>query len=155
TDITGTRALGNLGSGVSIYGYYGTATSSNTIGGTTAGSANVISANGFFGVLFYGAGVNDNLVPGNPVCTDITGTQAPGNAPGGVGIERGASGNTIGGVTAAAGNLITKNDGPGVTVGTSPTDLSIGNQITANRIFGNSGPAIDLGSGVGVMDNGP
>jgi titin len=97
----------------------------------------------------------DNLVEGNLIGTDITGTQALGNTPGGVGIEDGASGNTIGGVTAAAGSLITNNDGPGVTVGTSPTDLSIGNQITANRIFGNTGPAIDLGSGVGVMDNGP
>ena len=69
--------------------------------------------------------------------------------------EYGASGNTIGGVTAAAGNLITNNGGPGVAVGSSTSDLSIGNQITANRIFGNTGPAIDLGSGAGVTDNGP
>ena len=65
---------------------------------------------------------------------------------GGVEIDDGASGNTIGGVTAAAGNLITNNGGPGVAVGRSTSDLSIGNQITANRIFGNTGPAIDLGS---------
>ena len=38
-------------------------------------------------------------------------------------------------------------------VGSSTGDLCIGNQITANRIFGNTGQAIDLGDD-GVTDNG-
>ena len=59
--------------------------------------------------------------------------------------------NTIGGTTAIAGNLITDNGGPGVVVGNSER-LSVGNQITANRIFGNTGQAIDLGDD-GVTDN--
>jgi hypothetical protein len=162
TDPTGTRALGN-NTGVALYhGASFNWIGVNPKGGTAlADEGNVISGNFFVGVNIVGPilktepGTNANVIAGNKIGTDITGTQALGNTPGGVGIEDGASGNTIGGVTAAAGNLITNNDGPGVTVGTSPTDLSIGNQITANRIFGNTGPAIDLGSGVGVIDNGP
>ena len=38
-------------------------------------------------------------------------------------------------------------------VGYSASDLCVGNQITANRIFGNTGQAIDLGDD-GVTDNG-
>ena len=113
------------------------------------------AAIGGFGVGIDYSGAKDNLVQGNLIGTDITGTQALGNTAGGVEIDDGASGNTIGGVTAAAGNLITNNGGPGVAVGYSTSDLSIGNQITANRIFGNTGPAIDLGSSAGVTDNGP
>ena len=37
-------------------------------------------------------------------------------------------------------------------VGTSASDLSIGNPITGNRIFANTGQAIDLGDD-GVTDN--
>ena len=59
-------------------------------------------------------------------------------------IAYGATDNTIGGTSAIAGNLITDNGGPGVVVGHSG-DTSVGNQITANRIFGNTGQAIDLG----------
>jgi FG-GAP-like repeat len=159
TDITGTEALGNKDFGVWVIADFGSV-ASNTIGGTTAGTANVISANGLlgfqgFGVEFLYSAVSDNVVEGNLIGTDITGSRALGNAAGGVFIEDGGSGITIGGATAAAGNLIANNGGPGVTVGSSPSDLCIGNQITANRIFGNTGPAIDLGSGPGVIDNGP
>ena len=45
--------------------------------------------------------------------------------------------NTIGGASAIAGNLITDNGGPGIAV---TVYSSVGNQITANRIFGNTGP---------------
>ena len=52
----------------------------------------------------------------------------------GVQILGGASDNLVGGTTAAAGNLIAFNTGPGVDV---EGDASVGNQITANRIFAN------------------
>ena len=52
----------------------------------------------------------------------------------GVQILGGASDNTVGGTTAAAGNLIAYNEGPGVDV---EGDTSVGNQITADQIFNN------------------
>jgi len=148
TDVTGTNPLGNLNSGVYVGDWFfpGYTASNATIGGTTAGAGNVISANGKYGVWITGAGATGNVVEGNLIGTGITGTEDLGNASGGVQIDGGASGNTIGGATAEAGNLITDNGRPGVVVGSSATDTStIGNQITANRIFGNAGQAIDLG----------
>ncbi len=151
TDITGTMALGNAYSGVQIDG----GADSNTVGGSNAGAGNVISANANYGVVITGSGSAGNLVQGNRIGTDITGAAALGNAQGGVLMDNGASSNTIGGVTADAGNLITDNGGPGVVVGSSATDTSsIADQITANRIFGNNGQAIDLGDD-GVTYNSP
>jgi hypothetical protein len=151
TDVTGTVALGNQGEGVLISSSHG-----NTIGGAVAGAADVISGNGSPGGFFGYSGVeiqdsSDNVVEGDFIGTDATGTIALGNQQG-VSIDTSNStstGNTIGGTSASAGNLITDNKGPGVTV---TGDGSVGNQITANRIFGNTGQAIDLG-GDGVTDN--
>jgi hypothetical protein len=160
TDVTGAVALSNSSNGVEI-----DVSSGNTIGGTGAGEADVISGNGSAhpntgdsGVQLVGS--SDNLVEGNLIGTDATGTRALGNAQSGVEIEHGGFGasafdstsNTIGGTSAAAGNLITDSGGPGVVVGSSTLDTSVGDQVTANRIFGNAGQAIDLGND-GVTDN--
>ena len=109
-----------------------------------------------FGLSLFGTGATGNLVQGNFIGTDATGTVALGNGFGdGVEIDATYYGpstdNTIGGTSANAGNLITDNGGPGVAV--SWRHSSVGNQITANRIFGNTGQAIDLGDD-GVTDNG-
>ncbi len=145
TDATGTVALAN-GDGVEI-----DLSSGNTIGGTSTGAADVISGNGSSGVELDGS--SDNLVEGDFIGTDASGTQALGNGYSGVIIQNSATNNTIGGTSAIAGNLISKNNGPGVVVGDNLYDKSVGNQITANRIFGNTGQAIDLGDD-GVTDNG-
>ena len=147
TDATGTIALGNSANGIEI-----DADADNTIGGSTVGAGNVISANGGYGVWLTQEGTNGNVVEGNLIGTDITGTAALGNARSGVQIDLGAASNTIGGSTAAAGNLISNNNGPGVVVGDNANDPAVGNQITANRIFANSGQAIDLGDD-GITDN--
>ena len=159
TDATGSFELGNTGDGVEI-----DSSSGNTIGGMGAGWANVISSNvpGDSGSAMPGAGgagieldgSSDNLVEGNLIGTDATGTKALGNGAEGVEIDAAdgpSTDNTIGATSAIAGNLITDNGGPGVAVigGTS-----VGNQITANRIFGNTGQAVDLGDD-GVTYNSP
>jgi hypothetical protein len=114
---------------------------------------NLISGNSTLGIWIYGQGTNDNAVAGNFIGTDAMGTASLPNSTGGIDIERyyagntGANGNTIGGDAAVAGNLITNNGGPGVI-----DNDCLGNQITANRIFGNQGQAIDLGDD-GVTDN--
>jgi hypothetical protein len=102
-DVTGTHALGNQQSGVSV------AASGNTIGGTTAGARNLLSGNRVNGVLLIGSGATGNLVLGNFIGTDVTGTAALGNGSDGVRLVTLASRNTIGGTAAGAGNLISGN----------------------------------------------
>ena len=65
----------------------------------------------------------------------------------------GASNNLVGGTDAAAGNLIAFNSGPGVDV---EGNSSLGNQITADRIFsnGNSGALQFDGSSYVSLPNG-
>jgi titin len=125
----------------------------NTIVGTTSGAGDLISGNAQAGVWISGMGATGNLVEGDLIGTDITGSIALANRVSGVLIANGASSNTIGGTTAGAGNLITDNGGPGVVVGYAAGDTTTdGNQIAANRIFFNTGQAIDLG-GDGVTYN--
>jgi hypothetical protein len=121
TDVTGSIPLGNDYDGVDIYA----GATGNTIGGTAQGCGNVISGNGTlagatggYGVAIYGSGTANNLVAGNFIGTDITGTVSIGNSNDGVDIFNGASNNTIGGITSAAQNLISGN----ITATTSPSN---------------------------------
>ena len=157
TDVTGTRALANS-TGVSIdsgasYNDVGV----NPYGGTAVGDeANVISGNAT-GIQIRDTGLNPqaaagNVVAGNKIGTDITGDVPLPNTAGGIAIEPDASGNTIGGITAALGNLIADNGGPGISVSSVAGLPTVGDQITGNRIFANTGQAIDLG-GDGVTED--
>ena len=116
---------------------------------TPTARRNVISGNASVGVQVSNSGTSGNVVQGNLIGTDPTGTVNLGNGSDGIKVESGAVDNTIGGVTAAAGNLITDNNGPGVAV--TGVD-SVGDEIAGNCIFANAGPAIDLG-GDGVTEN--
>ncbi len=144
TDATGTAppvSAFSYGGGVALFD----GASGNLIGGTSPGAGNVISANNSDGVDISGTG---NLIEGNLIGTDVTGTLALGNNGAGVelngvGVDGGSSGNTVGGTGADAGNLIADNLGSGVAI-TGKT--SVGDLISGNRIFGNDGPAIDLGT---------
>ena len=80
---TGTVDLGNVLNGIQISGV----AQSNTIGGTTAGERNIISGNGDRGVLIVDVGTDNNVVVGNYIGTDVTGTVALGNTGEGVGID--------------------------------------------------------------------
>ena len=93
TDATGTMAFGN-GGGVEVSG-----TSANTIGGVAPKAGNLISGNGGDGILITSSEripAGQNVVEGNYVGTDVSGTKALGNATNGVEIGIGESGNTIG-----------------------------------------------------------
>lgn len=130
TDATGTQALGNGGDGVVLNG------SNNTVGGTTAGAGNLIAANGGSGIAIQARG---NAVEGNLIGTDISGTNPLGNSMDGVSLLTGASGNTVGGTVAGAGNTIAFNSLSGVLVNQG-TD----NAIQGNAIFANGGLGIEL-----------
>ena len=163
TDVTGTKALGNEGGGVSIYG----GASGNTIGGTTASDRNIISGNanptmplGYAGVEIVGAGTTGNVVEGNFIGTDITGAKALGNANGGVSIFEGASGNTIGGTTASARNIISGNATPTAPNGYAGVELIdtgtthnvvegnfIGTDVTGTKALGNANGGVSIFDG--------
>jgi titin len=119
TDATGAAPLGNLGSGISFEGAF------NTLGGTAAGAGNVISGNQGDGVDLMGSQSN-NLVQGNMIGTDMTGTRAVGNRGNGIFLPPGtASGNSIGGLAGGGDNMINFNAGDGVSVNTGAGSVTI------------------------------
>jgi parallel beta-helix repeat protein len=153
TDAAGNTALGNTDLGVDI-----ASASGNTIGGTVSGARNIISGNGGNGIDIIDAFTTANLVQGNFIGTDVTGTVNVGNT--GVGVDIGGGGggptsNTVGGTAAGAGNVIAFNDqsvtaGIGVEIGGAATDTStVGNAVLNNSIHDNGGTGglgIDLGA---------
>lgn len=146
TDVTGTTALANT-IGVVIFGR----ASSNTVGGTAAGAGNLISGNTKgFGVSISDPGTASNLIEGNLIGTNANGTAALANTVG-VNIINGASGNTIGGTAAGAGNTIAFNTAFGVSIGGNAT---VNNAVLGNNIHDNGGATgLDLGQD-GVTANG-
>ena len=154
TDVTGTADVGNSQAGVVLDGTNGTM-SLNTIGGSTIGARNVISANGQEGVSILDAGATNNFVAGNYIGTDKTGTAALGNGWHGVLIASGASDNNVGDMSADAANTIAFNGSSfedGVRIGVVG---GTGNRILRNSIFSNADLGIDLGdNGVTPNDTG-
>ncbi len=147
TDVTGTKALGNAYSGVYVgdFGNYGDEASDATIGGTTAGAGNVISANGNWGVWISGIYTTGVVVQGNFIGTDITGSIGLGNAYDGVEVDSYAYGNTIGGDTPGAGNVLSANHNYGISLYGS-SNLVVGNMIGTD-VTG----TIGLGNGLDGM----
>jgi len=142
TDVTGTVALGNGDDGVKIQD-----ATNNRVGGTTASERNLIAHSLRNGVILKGATTSNNVVQGNTIGTDVSGTLDLGNRMHGIFIED-APNNTIGGTAAGAGNLIAYNDLTGINVTTAS-----GNRLSSNSIFANDGMGIDLGGdGVTVND---
>ncbi len=133
SDETGLEDLGNKNDGVWIDG-----AASNTIGGTQATSRNLISAN-HWGVQLDEAGAIDDVVEGNYIGTDVTGTARVGNEVDGVIFSNSASSNTIGGAVAGLGNIIAFQVMSGVLV-----ESGVGNSILSNSIFGNGMLGINL-----------
>ena len=127
-DATGTSGLGNGADGVEMLS--GTANIINcTVGGTTSGAGNVISANTGTGVQFITVGTT-NLVQGNLIGTDASGSIDRGNGSAGVAITQ-ANDCTIGGTVAGAGNVISGNGFDGVRINLM---ASTGNRVQGNRI---------------------
>ena len=85
----------------------------NTIGGTTPGAGNVISANELAGLLIQGFDRTTTWSQGNFIGTDYSGTEALGNIQGGISIGDAATNNTVGGTTPEARNIISGNFGDG------------------------------------------
>jgi CSLREA domain-containing protein len=125
TDVNGSADLGNTRYGVWIF-----KSPNNTIGGTTTGARNVISGNNNRGIWIEGAEATGNVVQGNYIGTDTTGTAALPNSSGGA-MVFGAPGNTIGGTTTGAGNVISGNASTGIEINSSG---ATGNVVQGNLI---------------------
>lgn len=139
TDTSGENAIGSQGNGIDLEGE----TSNTTIGGS--GSAgNLISGDAGDGIYFgTDSSTTGNVVAGNKIGTDLTGTTAIPNDGNGVT----ATYNVIIG-TSGAGNIISGNDGNGVELDDSGNVLSF-NAIGAQA---NTYGAAALGNGLdGVL----
>ena len=154
---------GNNGGGIRVGGTALTSkpTNNNRVGGTVPADRNIISGNGVDGVnVGPGNAPNsnaNNVVEGNYIGTDVTGTVAVPNTSQGVAVfTNGATGsntnNVIGGTASGAGNLISGNGNVGVLLRDPQTTGTLvqGNKIGTNALGtaalpnGSSGVQINL-----------
>lgn len=130
----GAGLLGNGSAGVAIHDSF-----DNQVGSATEGAENVIAGNAGSGVHILGTSAGNHVL-GNLIGAVPFAHPDPGNAGHGVEIN-GAGENTIGGTTAAEGNVISGNKLDGVWIGNGARD---------NRVQGNS---IGLNGAGGALGN--
>ena len=149
TDINGTSALGN-GWGIYVY------SDSTIIGGTQDGAGNVISGNINQGLNIIsnpnlGIHARDNIVLGNIIGLDATGSSRLGNGLGLMVVN--SPFNNIGGPTAAHRNIISGNEAQGLYIGWMG---ATGNRVIGNYIGTNIDGTQSIGNGSeGILLNGP
>jgi parallel beta-helix repeat protein len=137
-----------------------------TIGGDRlAGEGNVLSGNGKYGIMIYSVATYNNLITGNIIGADPSGTAAMPNGWGGVKIEQGSKYNTIGGERTGSsdyGNLISGNGSDGIFINGSGSNYNliqgnlIGTDLTGDAPLGNGGDGIEVSSGAKftyIVDN--
>jgi len=146
----GTAALGNS-QGVAIFG-----ATKNTIGGTAGttpggactGACNVISGNMNRGIEISNPDTVGNVISGNFVGTDATGTTITalgngGNGGGpGIRIETSALATVIGGTTSSARNVISGSSGEGIDI-----EGALKTKVLGNYIGTDTKGNVDLGNG--------
>jgi titin len=159
TDITGEVALPNggqngstpdTGAGILLSAAFTTNTTNNIIGGTTSAARNIISGNAFSGIRIAGqtsrriSNTENNLIEGNLIGLDATGTKALGNGTNGVfiGTIQGFGGQILN--NSVKNNVIAHNGRSGILIGSAATDSTVHTPISQNSIFANGGLGIDL-----------
>jgi len=140
--VRGLQIIGFPSDGITIYGQ------DNVIGGDRArgrgplGQGNVISGNRENGIFIAGEAARGNVVTGNLIGLDATGSRALGNSGIGVFICGGAAHNRIGGTEARERNIISGNGGNGVSL----MDKGNSNVIVGNYVGTDVTGTIDLGN---------
>ncbi len=148
TDISGKKELGNQGNGVGLV--WGA--KFNTIGGGTPQSRNIISGNGNEGIWIGDEGTGSNIVSGNYIGTDYSGTVALPNGGSGINLGSSTQANIIGGILGEGGNLISGNQGAGVLLaGTGVSRNTVAGNFIGTDVTGKNAVA-NLRSGVEVGD---
>ncbi|TLY30810.1 MAG: hypothetical protein E6K56_06375 [Ignavibacteria bacterium] len=149
---TGDSAMPNQGNGVFI-----SRSPNNRIGDTTFASRNVISANMKPNIAIAFGGSNGNIVRGNYIGTDQSGTIDLTDSSNGVILGDSASFNIIGGLQSGARNLISGNgtghltsdfDTPGIAIKDAGTSFNV---IQANYIGVDGIGVSAVGNGGGIL----
>lgn len=155
TDPTGSIDRGNSDDGVNLVN----GPSENVVGGTNPAARNVISGNACNAVFV--AGATGNRIEGNYIGTDNTGTKALANGDLGcaaIAIQAGSFGNTVGGATAGARNVVSGNKEDGVFLGSSSSTRVLGNRIgtaaNGTGALGNSSVGAFIGGSNNSMGDG-
>jgi titin len=161
TDVTGLLPVLNQGNGVHLVDR----ANHNTVGGTTPGAGNLISANVGDGVRIEGIldasavvpGTDHNLVLGNLIGTNRVGVAGLGNLGDGVHVLDGARSNQIGGPggvqPGGQGNLIPGNLQDGVAIVGRGANFNvvagdlIGTSITGHAPLGNGAHGVFVAGG--------
>ncbi|MEM8499380.1 MAG: LamG-like jellyroll fold domain-containing protein [Pseudomonadota bacterium] len=136
TDVAGTAALANTGSGIFVINSNG-----NQIGGLNAADRNVVSGNIAHGIVLHN-GTSINQIQGNFIGVASDGVTALGNSGAGIYLINGAANNTIGGTTASAGNTVSANN-RGIHFIFANTDF---NTVQGNFIGTDASRTVDLGN---------
>ncbi len=139
TDVSGTKAVANNIGVEQMLNMNAQSPKNNTIGGTAKGDGNIISGNTTDGVKFNAVDIT-NLLEGNYIGTDYTGSKAVANS---IGVEDFASANSIGGTGSGAGNVISGNISYGVKLDSNVSGALVqGNYIgtdhTGSKVLANS-----------------
>ncbi|HMP77350.1 MAG TPA: hypothetical protein PKE12_13730 [Kiritimatiellia bacterium] len=119
----------------------------NQIGGVFTNEGNAISGNQYYGVFIERTGSYANVVQGNRIGTDRSGTFSVSNRYSGVDIAGGAFSNLIGGADYSRANVIAGNGGAGVSIRDAATRA---NEVRNNYIGMTTGFAAIGNSGSGV-----
>lgn len=162
-------AAGNLTNGIEIDPGSDNRIGTNADGTSDAIERNIIGSNTGHGIIivggdFFGASnSNGNIIAGNSIGTNSTGTLVRGNTGYGVYITTNNNYNANDNVIGAnedfvgddlEGNIIANNN-KGVVINPTGTSVSNGNRISRNSIFDNTSLGIDLkDDGVTANDNG-
>jgi len=118
--------------------------SQTVVGGATPAARNLISGNDFDGITLVNP--SGTRIEGNYIGTDRSGTTDLGNTNKGVSVSV-ASGTTLGGTTAASRNVISGNDGSGLSISSST-----GTRVLGNRIGTTAGGTGPLGNALGGVE---
>jgi titin len=156
----GTNALGNnfLANSAQLDGVYvGLGAGANTIGGQNPVGAfntqawNVISGNSASGILVTDSGTTGEVISGNFIGTDLTGTALLANGGNGITIAAGTSNTTVGAQTTGISNLnvISGNLGDGISISSSGNNISfnyLGVDLNNTKALGNRGNGVSIHS---------
>jgi hypothetical protein len=115
----------------------------NFIGGANA-ARNFISGNYNSGIAIHDSGTAANVIQGNTIGLNVTGTTAVPNGGSGVFLAGSAQSNLIGGTTFGSPNTIASNSFYGIELGDAATS---NNTLRANSIYGNGANSISLSGG--------
>ena len=139
-DTSGTNSLN--GTALLVY------VPNNRIGGTAPASRNVISGHPATGGIEMLVSGSNNIVQGNFIGTDRTGTRAIGNNSRAVVCGMGVTSNLIGGTLSGARNVISGNFDRGITLDGSNNIVQgnfIGTDVTGTQPLSNTRTGVEIG----------